>query len=287
MHGSYLFAHANNPKLLNKVFEAGADAVILDLEDAVPPQDKATHGPARRRRCGSISPGSGSTRPTRSCTRPTSAPWLRVPPESGFPRPSQPTTCVGRPTAPRIPRSSTPSKARAECSPRTISPVPGVRHLAIGGVDRRRDLNCGPGDLPTLHARSHLVLVSRAAGIAPPTDNVYPRLNDKAGPRHQTQLARSLGFFGKSAIHPRQLPVLHEVFTPSEEELRWARDVVAVFAEPRGAAGGCPTDSSSICPSPSGPTGSSNLPQASPRNDGRPPERHVRGRSAEHKLHYQ
>ena len=50
----------------------------------------------------------------------------------------------------------------------------------------------------------------------------------------QAAFARSLGFFGKSAIHPRQLPILHEVFTPTAEEISWAREVIAAF----DAAGG-------------------------------------------------
>lgn len=76
----------------------------------------------------------------------------------------------------------------------------------------------------------------RAAGLEPPIDSVYPRLDDEAGLREQTEFARSLGFFGKSAIHPRQLPVLHEVFTPSERELGWASEVVAAFEASGGAA---------------------------------------------------
>ena len=84
--------------------------------------------------------------------------------------------------------------------------------------------------------RSHLVVCSRAAGIEPPIDSVFPRLADDAELRSQAEFARSLGFFGKSAIHPRQLPVLHEVFTPSERELAWAREVLAAFDAAGGAA---------------------------------------------------
>jgi len=52
--------------------------------------------------------------------------------------------------------------------------------------------------------------------------------------RDQAQFARSLGFYGKSAIHPRQLGILHEVFSPSDEEISWAQEVLAAF----DAAGG-------------------------------------------------
>jgi citrate lyase subunit beta/citryl-CoA lyase len=71
-------------------------------------------------------------------------------------------------------------------------------------------------------------------GSTPLIDSVYPHLTDDAGLREQAAFARSLGFFGKSAIHPGQLPILHEVFTPTTEEITWAREVIAAF----DAAGG-------------------------------------------------
>src|SRR5207248_4756693 len=117
-----------------------------------------------------------------------------------------------------------------------IARAPGVRHLSLGGVDLRRDLGASDGNLQTLCARSHLVVVSRAAGLPPPIDSVYARIDDDAGLREQAEFARSLGFFGKSAIHPRQLPILHEVFTPSDEELDWARTVVDAFEDAGGEA---------------------------------------------------
>jgi citrate lyase subunit beta/citryl-CoA lyase len=90
------------------------------------------------------------------------------------------------------------------------------------------------GNMQTLYIRSHLVLASRAAGIDPPIDSVYPRLDDEHRLKEQAQFARSLGFFGKSAIHPCQLAAIHEVFTPSAPDIEWAREVLAAF----DAAGG-------------------------------------------------
>src|SRR5829696_1991589 len=93
--------------------------------------------------------------------------------------------------------------ARGVLAAHEIAAVPGVHHLAMGGVDLERDLAVGNGNLHTLYVRSHLVVASRAAGIQPPVDNVYPHLNDEAGLREQAEFARALGFLGKSAIHPR------------------------------------------------------------------------------------
>jgi citrate lyase subunit beta/citryl-CoA lyase len=237
MHRSYLFAPGNNSKLLRKVFDAGADAVILDLEDAVPPQDKET------------------ARVLAAAALVAHPAWVRVNAARTSQCAADLDAVAGFATGIRIPKTEsaqdvqwvaeripgTPlicaiETARGVLAAAEIASVPGVRHLAIGGVDLQRDLNCGPGDLPTLYARSHLVLASRAAGIAPPIDSVYPHLDDDVGLRRETEFARSLGFFGKSAIHPRQLPVLHEIFTPSEDELRWARNVVTAFADANGAA---------------------------------------------------
>jgi citrate lyase subunit beta/citryl-CoA lyase len=126
--------------------------------------------------------------------------------------------------------------ARGLLAAAEIAAAPGVAHLAMGGVDLQRDLGTDGSDTAALYARSHLVVCSRAARIGPPIDSVYPRLADDDGLRAQAELARSLGFFGKSAIHPRQLPVLHAVFTPTEQELAWAREVLAAFEAADGGA---------------------------------------------------
>jgi citrate lyase subunit beta/citryl-CoA lyase len=126
--------------------------------------------------------------------------------------------------------------ARGVLAAAEIATVAGVRHLSMGGVDLCSDLNASDGNLQTLYVRAHLVIVSRAAGLQPPIDSVYPRLDDDAGLREQATFARSLGFFGKSAIHPRQLPALHEAFSPTAAEVTWAREVVDAFERSGGEA---------------------------------------------------
>jgi citrate lyase subunit beta/citryl-CoA lyase len=237
MDRSYLFAPGHNAKLLGRVFEAGADAVMLDLEDAVPPDAK------------------DMARGMVAETLVDHPAWVRV-------NAARTEWCeddlaaVGeRAFGIRIPKAESADDVRwvAERAPgkpiicaiesaggvlaaAEIAAVPGVRHLAMGGVDLQNDLNAGNGNLQTLYVRSHLVVVSRAAGLEPPIDSVWPLPDDEAGLREQAEFARSLGFFGKSAIHPRQLPTLHEVLTPSEREVGWAREVVAAFEAAGGAA---------------------------------------------------
>jgi citrate lyase subunit beta/citryl-CoA lyase len=239
MHRSYLFAPGHNAKLLDRVFTAGADTVMLDLEDAVPPEAKAA---ARQMVAAALQERAGWVR-INALRGELAAADLDVlaPLAAGLRLPKVESAedvqwVVDRcgPDAP--PLICAIESARGLLAAQEIAAVEGVRHLSIGGVDLRRELNTGDGELPMLHARSHLVVVSSAADLAPPIDSVYAHVTDEAGLRAQCELSRSLGFFGKSAIHPRQLPVLHDVFTPSEGEVAWAREVVAAFTAAHAAA---------------------------------------------------
>jgi citrate lyase subunit beta / citryl-CoA lyase len=239
MHRSYLFAPGHDAKLLDRVFTAGADAVMLDLEDAVPLAFKSR---ARRMVAEALAerPGWARINALRSelaaadldVLAPLAA-GLRLPKVESAEDVQWVVDRCGAQTPPLI---CAVESARGLLAAQEIACVEGVRHLSIGGVDLRRDLNTGDGDLPMLHARSHLVVVSSAAGLAAPVDSVYAHVADGGGLRAQCEFSRSLGFFGKSAIHPRQLPVLHSVFTPSEEEVAWAREVLAAFTAAGGAA---------------------------------------------------
>lgn len=108
--------------------------------------------------------------------------------------------------------------------------------LSYGGLDLALDLGIAGGSNETLFARSAIVLAARAAGKPPPSDGVYPLIRDDDGLRVEAEAARRLGFFGKSAIHPRQIPIIHEVFTPTTNELEWADRVLAAFEASGGAA---------------------------------------------------
>jgi citrate lyase subunit beta/citryl-CoA lyase len=234
---SYLFAPGHNAKLLRKVFTAGADAVILDLEDAVPVDAKDR---ARAMVAAAVAERSALVRvnPPRTavCAADVdavagSAAAIRIPKcESAD---DVAWVACRAPGVPLVPAIET---ARGVLAAQEIAAAPGVAHLSIGGLDLLRDLYAGDGNLPMLYVRSHLVVVSRAAGLPPPVDSVYPLIDDDAGLRAEAQFVRSLGFAAKSAIHPRQIPILHEVFAPSARDLEWAREVLAAFeAAGRGA----------------------------------------------------
>lgn len=227
---SYLFAPGNNPRLLHKVFTAGADAVILDLEDGVPPDMKAR---ARAMVAEVIKDHSALVRVNPPRTAESAADVEAVAPHAAAIRipkcESADDVAWVAQRAPGVPLVPAIETARGVLAAQEIAAAPGVAHLSIGGLDLLRDLYAGDGTLPMLYVRSHLVVVSRAAGLPPPVDSVYPLLDDDAGLRAEAQFVRSLGFGAKSAIHPRQIPILHEVFAPSARDLDWARAVLQAF----------------------------------------------------------
>jgi citrate lyase subunit beta/citryl-CoA lyase len=107
---------------------------------------------------------------------------------------------------------------------------PRVRALVFGAADYAEDVGCvATEDRRTfLPALAQLVLAAHAAGIAA-IDAPHMRPGDAQGLRAHALQARELGFDGKSAIHPAQLPVIHEVFSPAAEEIAWAKEVLAVL----------------------------------------------------------
>jgi citrate lyase subunit beta/citryl-CoA lyase len=237
MHRSYLFAPGHSARLVSKVFDAGADAVMLDLEDAVPrhakPEARAMVAVALAERSAWVrinavrSPASEADLDAVAGL----AAGIRIPKVES----AEDVQWVAD-RAPGTPLICAIESARGVLAAAEIAGVSGVRHLSLGGIDLRHDLNASDGNLQTLYARSHLVVVSRAAGLEPPIDSVYAQLEDDQGLREQASFARSLGFFGKSAIHPRQLPAIHDAFSPTAGELAWAREVVDAFESSGGEA---------------------------------------------------
>jgi len=113
------------------------------------------------------------------------------------------------------------------------SSSPRVSRMFFGGVDYVLDIGTtfSKGGTELFYARSQLVVASRAAGIEPPIDTVYPDFKDIGGLVADAKAVRQMGFQGKLAIHPGQIEPLNEVFTPTPEEISWAEKIVAVFDE--------------------------------------------------------
>ena len=249
---SWLYAPGNNPKLLERVFTAGADAVILDLEDAVPPAEKA-HARALVADAVRAREGIGGPLVTVRVNHPDTglteddvrAVVLHGLDGLRLPKVEEPATvqqvaawvaeaegAQGLPAG-EVPLICSLETARGVWNALEIAQAdPRLFALTFGAVDFVRDLNLipGPEELEMLYARSRLVLAARVAGVRAPVDSVYPRLQDDEGLERSTRQGRALGFFGRSAIHPRQIPIINTVYTPSEQEVASAREIVEAAA---------------------------------------------------------
>jgi citrate lyase subunit beta/citryl-CoA lyase len=97
-----------------------------------------------------------------------------------------------------------------------------VASISLGEADLAADLGV-VADAGLLYARSRIVSASRAAGLQGPVQSVYTNVNDLDGLRRSTAEGKNMGFVGRSAIHPSQVPIINEVFTPTEEEVTEAQ----------------------------------------------------------------
>ena len=113
----------------------------------------------------------------------------------------------------------------AKASPRIEAIIP-------GGEDLRADLKTNRSDDSTEleWARRMLVFAARAAGVEP-LDTVFPRITDEEGLRKETEFIKQLGFSGKSIIHPNQIKIIHDIFTPTEAEIAKAQKIIAAAKE--------------------------------------------------------
>jgi citrate lyase subunit beta/citryl-CoA lyase len=235
---SLLFAPASRPDLVEKALGRGADAVIVDLEDSVPVAEKE------------------AARANVALAREAGCPvYVRVNgPGTEWIRDDLAVAAAAEATGVMIPKVETVDEVAAidaELAPPLelvllIESALGVlnAHALAKASPRVASLCCASGeagdlaaDLGTrdasglLYARSQVLLAARAAGIAFPLDGVFMAIHDLDGLRADAELARNLGYTGKALIHPAQIPVVHEVFTPSDEEVARQRRFVEAFDE--------------------------------------------------------
>ncbi len=115
-----------------------------------------------------------------------------------------------------------------------------VRRLSFGAGDYARDMGMRwtEGEAEMAAARAEVVLASRVAGLEPPLDTVWVHIRDQVGLRRSAETVRDMGFQGKLCIHPDQIAPVNAVFTPTDEETAFAEKVVAAFdqAESEGLA---------------------------------------------------
>jgi citrate lyase subunit beta / citryl-CoA lyase len=242
---SYLFVPGDRPERFAKALASGADAVVLDLEDAVAPAAKA----AARDAVAALLAATDT--PERWVVRinDESTPWfdddlamlrMRGARSVLLPKAERVQTVQRvRGACPQIALLALIESARGVLGAEALAAEPGVQRLVFGTIDYALDMDL-QGELATTlgldHAASRLALVSRAAGLAPPVAGITVALDDEAALREDMQRAMAHGFAAKLCIHPKQVAALHALLAPSADELAWAERVLAAAQAAAGAA---------------------------------------------------
>ena len=236
----YLFVPGSRPERFAKALEGGADAVIVDLEDAVGPADKAA---ARAALAGWLSP----QRPVLVRINGSDTPWFQddlalcgLPGVAGVVLPkaerAEDVAAVAARAGAGVPVLPLIETAQGIWNAHAVATAPRVQRLLFGSIDFQVDLGIDGEGEELLHFRSQLVLVSRVAGLRAPVDGVCTAIDDAERLRAETQRGRRLGFGGKLCIHPKQVDVVRACYLPGPEEIAWAQRVVAADAAAGGAA---------------------------------------------------
>ncbi|MFO1172743.1 MAG: CoA ester lyase [Hyphomicrobiaceae bacterium] len=228
-----LFVPADRPERFQKAASSGADAVILDLEDAVTPANKA------KARSAVTAHGIASVPVVIRINPLESA--LVADDISTLARASFDGIMVAKasdPVALAALGARFPGKAlialiesvAGHAAARAIAAVPAVAQLAFGSIDYALDLGCEETFDALLAARSEVVLASRLADRAAPLDGVTIGYDDAALLTEEARRARTLGFGGKLLIHPKQIAPVRAGLRPSEAEIALARRIVEAAA---------------------------------------------------------
>jgi citrate lyase subunit beta/citryl-CoA lyase len=232
---AWLFTPADDARKLDAAARSGAGAVIADLEDSVAPERKQL---AREGALGFLQRGAGARPPLRivRVNDPRSEQgrldleWIRRgdPAAVMVPKASVSTLELARSAG--VPVIALLETARGIAEVEQIALREEVAAIAIGTVDLAAELGLGelPGGLELLYARSRLVLACAVAGI-PAIDGVHLSVADGEGLRAEARSARALGFAAKLCIHPAQLEIVREAFTPTAAELALTRSSIEAY----------------------------------------------------------
>jgi citrate lyase beta subunit len=233
---SLLFAPGNDEHKLRRALESDADAVIADLEDAVPAGEKDRAREVVRGVLGGERPlGEDRSAGPLRLLRIAAPADLALGAELGVDAlvvPKATASAVSElPAAPHVVAIVETASGLREAH--AIASAPAVTALMLGAVDLSAALGLEPyGDgLELLFARSSVAVDSAAAGIGRPFDSPCLDFRDLDVVRHEAERARSLGFAGKACIHPAQVATVNSAFTPSAEQVEWAESTLEVLAE--------------------------------------------------------
>lgn len=236
---SYLFVPGDRPERYAKACAAGADAVIVDLEDAVPPDSKEA---ARSALAAWVSPRC----PVLVRINASDTQWFdadlalcRLLGVAGVVLPKAEDATVIENMALQlqhaVPILPLIESARGLWNVKAVAQAPSVQRLVFGSIDFQLDMGIEGDGEELLFCRSQLVLVSRVCGLPSPVDGVSTAIVDTASVEADARRAHRLGFGAKLCIHPAQIAAVHTAFAPSPAEIEWARGIVAAAATTSGA----------------------------------------------------
>jgi citrate lyase subunit beta / citryl-CoA lyase len=243
---SFLFVPGHRPERFAKALVSGADAVIIDLEDAVPLDAKA----AARNALAQAWPDFDADQRARLLVRvnPLATPWheadlaalghwpglgaLMLPKAENPQQIARVFTACGVPVLPLI------ESAEGVGQMDAMARAPGVLRMGLGHIDLQADLglSCGPDEAELAPIRLALVVASRRAGLPAPVDGVTTATTDAQVLAQDAQRSRRFGFGAKLCIHPAQVAGVHQALAPTEAECDWARRVLAAEIAAGGGA---------------------------------------------------
>lgn len=243
---NFLFVPGTRPERFIKALDSGANAVVLDLEDAVPEEDKEqardairtawpTFSAEQKNRLviRSNSPGSKFYAADLILAQELNVACILIPKSESQDEINGAALIL--PNTAIIPMIET---AIGLDQLREIANSNQVIRLALGNLDLQADLGmiCDQDETQLQTARYQIVLASRIAQIAPPIDGVTPSTDDLERINRDAQRAKAMGFGGKLCIHPKQVSIVKSAFMPSQDELAWAQRVIDADKASKGGA---------------------------------------------------
>ena len=241
---SYLFVPGSRPERFERALSSGADAVIIDLEDAVEPTAKDAAREA-------IANWASRRHPVLVRINGRATPWFEQDAKLGaldgvagivLPKAESAgdVTSAIAIVRRRVPVYPLIESAQGIWNAMEIAKAPFVARLMFGTLDFIAEMGMPDDGEPLNHYRNQLALISRVAGIEAPVDGVTPDIHDLARIERDALNGKRLGFGAKLCIHPKQIEAVHRCYRPSEQELAWAARVAD--AASNAAAGAITVD---------------------------------------------
>ena len=247
---SHLYVPGDKPEVLAKALGRGADALIVDLEDAVAPASKdaartvvaqwlsglpaAADNPVQvwiR-----INSGEMGHTDVRAVLSAAVTGVVAAKTESAEELVALHAVLTAMEDKLELPAGSIGvvpllESANAVLNALSIAKAPRVQRLQVGEADLRADIGVelGADGRELLYVRSQVVLISAAAGIDPPVGPVDTNFRDTEALAESTRAVKRMGYVGRACIHPAQAAIVNEVFTPTADEVAAAKDLIARF----------------------------------------------------------